>query len=97
MKSYSNKTCAICNIPLKWWNVQTCIYCKKALCCQHSSVLRRSHSSVLFVVCIRCSKENTWDDKRVGEAVSHHRGTVFFTSSGLKRDKTLRGSASYRL
>src|SRR5436190_20513063 len=59
MKAFINKTCALCAIPLKWWNVQTCIYCKKAMCCQHSSVLRRPHSSVLFVVCTCCSNQQT--------------------------------------
>jgi hypothetical protein len=53
---HSEQTCAICNTPLKWWNVQTCIDCGHKLCGHHALAIKHNErSSVLFSYCAHCS------------------------------------------
>ena len=46
--------CSLCNTSLTLWNVQTCTRCGKKMCSRHSSLMKRSHSYVLYSVCTGC-------------------------------------------
>ncbi len=48
------KMCAICNRPLKWWNLQSCVDCGKVVCGHHAHAVRCRHSSVLRSYCAHC-------------------------------------------
>lgn len=58
MKLFDHTTCAQCHKQLQWWNVQTCMFCKHALCHQHASIIKNRHSSSLFVVCTHCALQH---------------------------------------
>jgi hypothetical protein len=50
------RTCSICQIPLKWWNTQSCMKCGQIVCKKHAcTTRRRSRSSVLFSLCTDCA------------------------------------------
>ena len=50
------RTCSICQIPLKWWNTQSCMKCGQTICKKHAcTIRRRSRSSVLFSLCTDCA------------------------------------------
>jgi hypothetical protein len=50
------RTCSICQIPLKWWNAQSCMKCGQTICKKHAcTIRRRSRSSVLFSLCTDCA------------------------------------------
>jgi hypothetical protein len=57
MKHTKTCTCFICEEPLKWWNTQSCVHCKLAICKRHTCTIRRSRSSVLFSFCTHCALE----------------------------------------
>ncbi len=57
MKLTKTCACSICDTPLKWWNTQSCIHCKEAICKKHTRNLRRSRSSVIFSLCTNCALE----------------------------------------
>jgi hypothetical protein len=50
------RTCSICQIPLKWWNAQSCMKCGQTICKKHAcTIRRRTRSSVLFSLCTDCA------------------------------------------
>lgn len=55
MKLFDNQSCALCQEPLKWWNVQSCTQCGRPLCGHHAVTKRRPHSTILFVLCSCCA------------------------------------------
>jgi hypothetical protein len=57
MKLRKTCTCSICEESLKWWNVQSCVRCKVAICKKHTCHIRRSRSSVVFSFCTSCALE----------------------------------------
>lgn len=57
MKLTKPCACSICEEPLKWWNTQSCVCCKVAICKKHTCNIRRSRSSVLFSFCTICALE----------------------------------------
>ena len=57
MKLVKTCACSICDTPLKWWNTQSCIRCKEAICKKHTCHLRRTRSSVIFSLCTNCAVE----------------------------------------
>jgi hypothetical protein len=57
MKLVHNCTCAYCNMPLKWWNAQTCTKCHRTICSHHAAITRYTQKSVLQAVCTCCTEQ----------------------------------------